>query len=490
MNEVISYLMSYGLPVLALLLALAIVVLGIGLSTSIPRYFVVIFLFMILVVPQASSYGMESGDIGNFSILWVKGSKSFFFPFFDMLLASIWFFGVVIGQKWVKNSIDYSNPLSKWYIAFGFMFLGHLIVTMFGTKSLLYQLAGVGVINVIKQGMFVAILFATIRTERDIKLLFKFILICLAFNEFWGLFRYAFMGGDPQNIYETTEKLNVKITFFDINEHILACLMIGICTWKLLAEKITGLEKFAYSIMGAMALLVPLLSARRTAQFGVMLTMALLFILLPKGRRFPIILVLAIALPIGFASVAGRTKDPTKSLLEKVLLDVKTGDEAADPRKTRFYELETAWKTVKENPFFGVGPSGEFKVTSDVGLEYHKGSYGFVHSGYGHVLLKTGFVGLFIFLGIYIIFIINIFKGYKSIQVKHKALFVGCLSGLVSFVPTLQGGTPVIEIRTMLVTGFLMAIPLILIVIGKKSVPKVAEELFLNTVPMPEAIVV
>jgi hypothetical protein len=470
MNEVIAYLMGYGIPIIVLITALIVVVVGIGLSASIPRILVIIFLFMIFVVPQASNYGTADGDIGKFSILWVKGSKSFVFPFVEMLLVSVWFFGVFIARHWDKYAKEFANPLSKWYMAFGLMFTGHIIFAILDKQSLIQQLASTGVVNIVKQGMFVAILFATVRTERDIDLLFKFILVCLAANEFWGLFRYAFLGGDPQNIYATaySELRGLKITFFDGNEHILASLMLGICAWKVLAEKVKGWDKVAYILMGGMAILVPMLSARRTAQMAVVLSLFLLFLLLPKGRRFPIIIVLALSIPIGLASLFTRTADSHKSFSEKILMDVKVGEEAKDPKASRFYELDLALRTVKEKPIFGVGPSGEFKVENINDLSYHHGYFGFVHSGFVHVLLKTGIVGFIIFMGIYVTFIVNVFKGYRYVLPQHKALVVGCLCGFVALYPSLQGGTPIIEIRTMMVAGFFFAIPLICIAIGRK----------------------
>lgn len=482
MNEIIAYSIGYGVPLVFVLMALVVILIGAGLTASSPRYFVLLFVLIMLVIPQASNYGRETGDIAAVSILWVKGSKSFFFPFYDMLLVTVWIFGVFVAKHWAKNPEQYSSPLSKWYIAFGLMFLGHVVVAMFGKKSLLYEFGGTGVINVIKQGMFVSMLIATIRTERDIKLILKFILVCLSLNEFWGLFRYFLLGGDSTNIYAdpNSEIGGAKITFFDIDEHILACLMLGICSWKLLAERLGGWERLGYTIMCAMALLTPLLSARRTAQSGLFLAMLLLFILLPKGKRFPILILLALALPIGLASIASRTNDPNKSIVQKILIDVKTGNDIKDPRKTRFYELETAWKTIREYPIFGVGPSGEFKVDSPIGLEYHGGNYGFVHSGLGHVLLKTGFLGLFIFLGIYATFIINIFKGFRMVLPEHKALVVGSLCGFVALIPTLINGAPIPELRTMLVAGFLFAIPLICIAFGRRKVVASKTDIYNN----------
>jgi O-antigen ligase len=167
-------------------------------------------------------------------------------------------------------------------------------------------------------------------------------------------------------------------------------------------------------------------------------------------------------------SLALRSGDSKIPFLEKVLIDVNT-DPNSDPRDSRFYELETAWKTVREEPFFGVGPSGSFKVTSPAGLYYHQGKYDFVHSGFGHVLLKTGFVGLFIFIGIFFTFILYVKRGWKALLPEYKALAVGAMCGFVAQMPNFFFGPPVIEIRTMQVGGLLFAIPMICIALSRRK---------------------
>ena len=83
----------------------------------------------------------------------------------------------------------------------------------------------------------------------DLRLLLWIILICTAGREAFGLVRYAFLGGDPQNAYANLEGLNIKITFWDINDSIIAALIVGFCGWKLLAERVKGWEGLAYSVL-------------------------------------------------------------------------------------------------------------------------------------------------------------------------------------------------------------------------------------------------
>ena len=469
MNEIINYFIGYGLPVILLVVLLLTLIMAMGVAISWFKYLVYGYLLIVFLAVSPNTFGTLDGSGGFATYFWVKGTKSFFFSFLDMILFGTWLLGVVVLSFWAKSDERLKNPLSKWYLTFGGLFLGYVFFAMFEKTPLLLQFSSRGVINVLWQGMFVSLLFATLRTEKEIKTLTWIIVCCLASREAFGLFRYAFMGGDPQNYYANFQHLNVKMTFWDINDSILGAVMMGFATWKLLVESIEKWEhKFGYGLLAIMGLLTPVLTSRRTAQSGVFLALALLFFLLPRGRRTPILIVLALIIPLAVGSLALRSIDSKASLLEKVLLDVKT-DKNADPRLDRYYELRVAWQTVREEPFFGVGLNGSFKVSSPVGLYYHGGVYDYVHSGFGHILLKTGFVGLFIFLGIFVTYIWQVIIGWKFVLVEHKALVVGVLCGFVTQLPNMISGAPISEIRTMQLSGFLFAVPLICIAIGRKK---------------------
>jgi hypothetical protein len=425
----------------------------------------------VLLVSTSSDFGtITEGYAGGISILWVKGTKSFFFSFLDMLLFGTWLLGVVALSFWNQKDKDAINPLAKWYLIFGALFLGYIIFAMFSNTPLLLEFSQRGVINVLWQGIFVSLLFATVRTEKDVKTLTWIIVLCLAGREFFGLFRYVFMGGDPQNYYANFQHINVKMTFWDINDSVLGSLMMGFATWKLLAERHGKWEvRFGFATLALMGLLTPVLTSRRTAQSGVLMAMILLFFLLPRKRRAPILIVFALIVPLALSALALRSTDSNVSMLEKILIDVKA-DPNADPRASRFYELTTAWKTVREEPFFGVGPSGSFKVSSPVGLYYHNGVYDYVHSGFGHVLLKTGFVGLFIFVSLFVTYIRHVKRGWREVLPEHKALVVGALCGFIAQLPDMLNGTAIPQIRNMQLGGLLFAVPLICMAIGRTKI--------------------
>ena len=427
-----------------------------GMALTYPRYLVLGYVAVLVLFPQSSSYGLLAGE--NASVVYVKGTKTFFFSFLDMLIFGTWLLTIVFGRLW-RNEREPFLPITKYYLAFAALFLGHFLVGLFDPKHFsLLDLAGRGVINVVWQGMFVSLLVSTIRTERDLRFLISIVLAGAASRELFGLARYAFFGGDPQNAYANIENLKIKITFWDINDSIIACMVAAFCGWRVLVDRVRGWSLLFYSMLGISAVLIPLLSARRTGQMGLLFALGLLVFLLPRGRRWPIVLSLILVTPLVAVLAAQRSQTRDTSFIQKLLLDVKISA-ASDPRRTRFYEFVTAWRTIRDEPLFGVGPAGEFRVTDHFGLEYHHGRYDFVHSGFGHIFLKMGLVGLFIFVGIFVAYVRFLRSRWRLIPAEWRAFSVAGVCAFAAQLPNLAFGTPIGEIRTMQVLGLILAIP-------------------------------
>lgn len=467
MNSLFATLFGYGVPIVASLLIGLAAVICMVIALVCPRYIVLGYVAILLLFPNSSSYGMLEGQTNP--IIYVKGTKTFFFSFLDMMIFGTWLLAVAYGRLW-RLEREPLIPLSKYYIVFAVLFFGHVGAGMLDPKHFtLMDFGAAGVINVLWQGMFVSLLLATIRSERDLRVLLWVILICAAGREAFGLFRYAFLGGDPQNAYANLQGMNIKITFWDINDSIIAALVVCFCGWKLLAERVKGWHGLAYSALGLMAALIPLLSSRRTAQGGLLLAMAVLLFLLPHGRRWPIILAIIVMTPLAAVLVAQRTQ-VNASFVQKIFLDVKISD-VSDPRRSRFHEFNTAWQTVRESPLFGLGPAGQYRVTDHVGLEYHKGRYDYVHSGFGHIMLKMGFVGLFVFCGLFAVYLRQLRIGWRTLPPRWRALAVGSICAFAAQLPNMFFGTPIGEIRTMQLLGLILALPFILSAIFRKTEP-------------------
>jgi O-antigen ligase len=192
-----------------------------------------------------------------------------------------------------------------------------------------------------------------------------------------------------------------------------------------------------------------------------MLSLLVMFVALPKGRRLVVLALLALTMAAVGYKLSQRIDD-NRPLMTKLLQGDERRQFLFDPRYDRYYELELAWKTIKKNPLLGVGPAGSFETPGPMGLEYHRGNYTFVHSGIGHILLKTGLVGLLAFLGLLGVYIKLLVAEWRRADHKHRGALVFSATGMIAFIPTLLLGTPLIELRTALTMGLLMALPLVL----------------------------
>lgn len=137
-NEFLGYLFDYGIPLGIVLLIILVLIVAMGAAISWTRYLVFGYVCVVLLVAQTSNFGTLSGD--NSNIVWVKGTKTFFFSFLDMLVFGTWLLGALIMPRWLKYADDSRSPLAKWYVAYGVLFLGYIAYAIFGSTPLLYNI--------------------------------------------------------------------------------------------------------------------------------------------------------------------------------------------------------------------------------------------------------------------------------------------------------------------------------------------------------------
>ena len=140
---------------------------------------------------------------------------------------------------------------------------------------------------------------------------------------------------------------------------------------------------------------------------------------------------------------------------------------------SRFYELETAAHSLQDNWLWGLGSWGQFFDLENL-LDYHFGEFDYVHSGFGHLLFKTGVIGLVLFSALLMTFLWHIMRHRPHYRGNHALLADAGLAGLLFWLPTLLVGTPIIEFRTMLLLGFTLALPFLAPRLSYNHLPKLA----------------
>lgn len=465
MSEIFNQVMVFGFLSMPFIVALGLAV-GIFAAVLVyPRPLLLLLLVATIIFPSSPTDAL--GNATGFNV-YGKGGGYLFFSLYELSLIFL-ALGTLLLTGWISSGaapgerllVHGSNPYVGWYLAFGFLFLGYVAIWLadnFERWAVVFSRAGV--INILFQGCLVAALVFHLRGARERQRLFLWVGLVAAAMMFWGLFRYLALGGDPQGSYEAHGSTGLlRITYWDINYSIIAAMLVGWCIWTLSVRK--GMKAplvFALFALMLICLADIALSARRTAQIGLLIALFSAFLLLPKGRK-QIVIVLAIAAAPLIAYKLNERIYDNRSLLQKIIQGDERKQYLVDPRYERNYELRLAAEEVRRAPVFGVGPAGIFHPPSSIGLQYHQGNYGFIHSGLGHVLFKTGIVGLALFSGVLLTYLAVLRRAWLVADDRDKALLMASACGMACSLPNLMVGTPIIEIRSMAVMAVCLAIP-------------------------------
>jgi O-antigen ligase len=472
-NTILAYLFGYGIPFGVVIAMAVFAVLALGLFIAYPKYGALVMFLAVLVFVN-TAYGLQDADRGGFSV-YTKGGRYLPLPIIQFYL-----YGLLLAT-WFSNRFSGYRPLQQsggtWMLLFVVMFVAHFAVGLYEGEHWLLLSSQRGLVNVIHMIMVIYITVSVLRNEKDLSGLAKVFLAVVVYHGIYGLGRYLLFGGDPQNAYGNFGNLNIKITYWDINEGLIAAMAAFYFAWRLTREwnKLSIGTKWLFMACLAIELLVIVFSFRRSNWFGLLLVGTFFLYWQPPAKRW-IYLVIggAVLLPSLLAVGTYRAQETLGrddvTLIERLAPDSAKAKSLTD-KKSRFFELYTAWLTVQKKPVFGVGTWGSFNVggSEHIALSYHEGRYDFVHSGLGHVLLKSGFLGLILFLGMMVALWRYASRMRQYIPEKNLAVFESFRAGLLFFLPTLISGTPIAEFRTMIWLGLVLAIP---VAIAKLYAPR------------------
>jgi len=318
-----------------------------------------------------------------------------------------------------------------------------------------------GIFNVLNMMVFMYLVIMAFENEKDSQRLLMMIIALATARAIFGAVRYFIFDGDASNPYRNFEGLDIKIFFFDINDNFVASLGAFCAAWLLTAPeaKLGWFKRFLLLAFLALEVAAVALSFRRTSLIGLGLMFLFLFLRLPGTRKFAFAIIAA-GLLAAVASVFYQHRlqfSSEDSVLSSLIYDIAPDRGIKD---SRFYELYAAAQSMDGNWLFGRGTWGTFSGDRDR-LSYHGDDFTFVHSGFGHMLLKTGIVGLLLFCGL--------LAAYVTFYLRHRTMLTGYtrlvgdagFAGFLFWVPTLLVGTPIIEFRTMMMMGLVLAMPFI-----------------------------
>jgi hypothetical protein len=429
-----------------------------GFVLKAPKLVVFGFLTVIFMFSESSW-----GELTAESNIYSRGVGIFYFSLLNLTLLVA---GAAVLVKRLANpyGAHLAPPMSKYLLAFMFLLFSHLVIGMMSGVDLDIILGPRGILNVLNMLVFMYLVIMAFQNEKDAQRLLYVILALALVRGLFGLARYVWFGGDPANPYRNFDGFDIKILFFDIGDNFVAGLAAFCAAWLLSSSEVRLSffnRVFLWSLL-ALEIGAVALSFRRAALLGLGLMFLLLLARLPMRKmiQFGALAAGGLAL-IAVVFFQSRLQyvghGASKGILAALMFDVNPNK---DVSQSRFYELYAAAQSVGDNWLFGLGTWGKFTGDQDA-LSYHMGVFDFIHSGFGHIIMKTGVVGLVLFSLLLI--------AYVSYYVRHRKLVTGFrrlladagLAGLLFWIPTLLIGTPIIEFRTMLLIGFTLALPFV-----------------------------
>lgn len=435
---------------------------GIGLAAAVwtgvtmnrPKY-VVFALLGILFFFSFSTWGQIRVE----RTIYSRGTGEFYFSLVNYYLWGVGLVTALAGS--LRRSAAVPCDAIRYFWLFNLFFAGHVVAGMATDVSFLAAMSDHGVLNILNLTVLMFVLLRTFDTQRDLDDLAKLIVISALVRGIFGLVRFAFFGGDPSNIYANEERIAIKLTFFDISDGLVATVAAFYAAWRLAWEgKTMKLSaKWFYRVLLMVEILVVVFSYRRTVIGGFALAALLFIILQPRSRRLRYLLSGSVVSAIALATiVSGRlqqVRGARGGIVETLLPDL-FGGTSKEVSSGRFGELFMAFDTIRDHWLLGAGTWAEFRHST---ISWHFGVYDFVHSGIVHIWLKTGLVGLALFLGGLLSYISFVHTRRKMIEPERRALFEASFAGFLFSIPNFLVGTPIIESRTMLLFGLILAIP-------------------------------
>jgi O-antigen ligase len=413
-----------------------------------PKLLTYIYLGLLLYMPNTLAFGVKHNV--QYLDFYGAGTGVFLRSLISMYLMLVF----VVSLIFYRDKQNATNSclsvkvlliLSVYYLFYAFcgVLSGVLLKDIFSGNS---------AIHLVDMTLFMLVLLRFCSEEKEFTTLTYFMIFCVASREIFGLIRFFLFEGDFSNVYLNVEKIKVKLTFQDINDSLLGCLVGYYCAWELMfnRNKMRFIAKLLYLLVVAMAILTIMFSFRRSAWLGLLLASSWFVFKQPFRRQFQISFVVASVMAVTFSQLLMmRLGKFGHSGLSLLFYDIMGKHGEVTMKSGRFSELNAAIYAIRENPLFGVGPWGTFGP-------FEKD---FMHGGVLQIWLKLGLVGEILFIAAMIAFFLFYFMKSRELQPEKRGWFEAGFAGVLFMIPTFCIGTPIIEYRTMQLTALCLALP-------------------------------
>jgi len=455
-NLLVLLLASLPFIAAAVLALLAVAAMGVGIVwPSVPAYGYLAVLFC----TNSTSYGSlaTTSSPGIYS----RGSGQLFFPLLLWCMAGAWCCARVAAG--FRRQPVPSCSLRPWFLGWFALLGGHVAVAMLTNVTLAQALAPSGFSNVVWMAPLVGLLLLAFPTRAHALALSRFILLAGLGRALFGLLRWAFLGGDPNNVYANMNDIKIKLTFFDINDSLLctaACAIAAVNLCRAAAPRRAPVwTALDWATLCTTALCI-VLSYRRTAWIGLALALALVALRLPPRRRIGLLLLGAPVVGAGLLAAAAKRLGQVQGAgggLSSLFYDMASTRTGA--RSERVLELDYALADFLAHPLTGIGAWGRYAGYRQIAWQAGEDGGLFLHSGVLHIALKAGLPGLVLLGGTIWAFARCARQAGRTLPPDLLGLATAGAAGLAFMLPDLLVGTPFPQVRTTQMLAVCLALP-------------------------------
>lgn len=447
---------SLPFVVVALLAVLAVVGMGVGMVW--PRFLAYIYI-AVFFFRNSTSYG----SLAAFATpgVYSRGSGVLFFPLLLWCMAGAWCCARV-SASFQRYPAPPCN-LRPWFLAWFLLLGGHVAVALFSNVTLAEALAPSGFSNIIWMAPLVSLMLLSFRTREHAIELSRFIMLAGLGRAVFGLARWAFLGGDPNNVYANMNDIKIKLTFFDINDSMLCTIAFAIAAVNLFQVVKNKRSLFWTAIdwatLCATAACI-VLSYRRSAWIGFVLAFLIIMMRFPLQRRIHMLALGAPVMGAGLLYAAirrlGHTKGAGKGL-SSLFYDMESHRFGA--QSERVLELKLALGDFISHPLTGIGSWGRYTGYQQISWQSGQDGGLFLHSGVLHIALKAGLPGLILLGGTIWVFTRFARRALRTLPPELLGLATAGAAGLAFMLPDLLVGTPFPQVRTTQMLAICLALP-------------------------------
>ncbi|MBI4864816.1 MAG: O-antigen ligase family protein [Candidatus Riflebacteria bacterium] len=271
-----------------------------------------------------------------------------------------------------------------------------------------------------------------------------FMLTLAVLRAIFGLARFVFFGGDPQNPYNSPGAPLVSLVFFDQPDSMCMAWALAACSMTLSRGRLTRLTEKILIVASMFAFLTVILgSIRRTAWAGLAALLLWHFLLLRRSHSVVLAVgTLLCVWPMRHFLLRRFDSVAHGNLLEKLSYD--TG---------RFQEWILALAAIDRSPVFGLGVDAEYQGLPS---PFWAASPKLVHNAFIMAWMKLGVVAPLLLAAFLAIIMVRAYVTIRSRASFDRALWAFSAAGALLFnMLSFVFASPWIELRQVIVVAFM-----------------------------------